>query len=202
MGLKMRLPKTNFPSKNGQSVCLNVLFPLISVLTGASTSGYEERGNTDPQTQTQEPQQDPTRWALQLRLKTHHSGFSQCLSGSLGLCRASGRWGDSRHSEQHSPDLCRLRGASPHQDGAGHSQLVHTPQRARTGGTPCGGESLPSLFSQTHHRHVCFDSFLQISALPAYMTTHGGAIPLKMSPGGHSGSSGSKAEPWNNLILA
>lgn len=43
---------------------------------------------------------------------------------------------------------------------------------------------------------------VQISALPAYMAVQGGAIPLKMSPGGHSGSSGSKAEPWNNLILA
>uniref|UniRef100_A0A3B4ZEC1 Transcription factor GATA-4 n=1 Tax=Stegastes partitus TaxID=144197 RepID=A0A3B4ZEC1_9TELE len=39
-------------------------------------------------------------------------------------------------------------------------------------------------------------------ALPAYMAAQGSAIPLKMSPGGHSGSSGSKAEPWNNLILA
>ncbi|XP_058468938.1 transcription factor GATA-4 [Solea solea] len=52
-----------------------------------------------------------------------------------------------------------------------------------------------SLF--THH-----SSHTQISALPAYMTAQGGAIPLKMSPGSHSGSSGSKAEPWNNLILA
>ncbi|XP_034018303.1 transcription factor GATA-4 [Thalassophryne amazonica] len=42
----------------------------------------------------------------------------------------------------------------------------------------------------------------QISALPAYMSAQGGAIPLKMSPGSHSGSPGSKAEPWNNLILA
>ncbi|XP_061900489.1 transcription factor GATA-4 [Entelurus aequoreus] len=42
----------------------------------------------------------------------------------------------------------------------------------------------------------------QISALPAYMAAQGGALPLKMSPGGHGGSSGSKAEPWNNLILA
>ncbi|CAL1586421.1 unnamed protein product [Knipowitschia caucasica] len=41
----------------------------------------------------------------------------------------------------------------------------------------------------------------QISALPAYMSTQGGAMTLKMSPGGHSGTS-SKNEPWNNLILA
>ncbi|XP_029966967.1 transcription factor GATA-4 [Salarias fasciatus] len=52
-----------------------------------------------------------------------------------------------------------------------------------------------SLYSQ-HSTHT------QISALPAYMTAQGGAIPLKMSPGGHSGSSSSKTEPWNNLILA
>lgn len=43
---------------------------------------------------------------------------------------------------------------------------------------------------------------IQISALPAYMAAQGGAIPLKMSPGGHNGPSSSKAEPWNNLILA
>ncbi|KAM4633161.1 transcription factor GATA-4 isoform 2-T2 [Polymixia lowei] len=49
----------------------------------------------------------------------------------------------------------------------------------------------------THH-----STHTQISALPAYMTAQGGAIPLKMSPGGHSGASSSKAEPWNNLILA
>ncbi|XP_037101020.1 transcription factor GATA-4 [Syngnathus acus] len=42
----------------------------------------------------------------------------------------------------------------------------------------------------------------QISALPAYMTAPGGSLALRMSPGGHGGSSGSKAEPWNNLILA
>lgn len=63
-------------------------------------------------------------------------------------------------------------------------------------------KSFLSIFSQIYQRHVCFYSFLQISALPAYMATHSGAIPLKMSPGSHSGSSGSKAEPWNNLILA
>ncbi|XP_071753104.1 transcription factor GATA-4 [Centroberyx gerrardi] len=53
----------------------------------------------------------------------------------------------------------------------------------------------PSLY--THH-----STHAQISALPAYMAAQGGVIPLKMSPGGHSGPSGSKAEPWNNLILA
>ncbi|XP_069371315.1 transcription factor GATA-4 [Paralichthys olivaceus] len=52
-----------------------------------------------------------------------------------------------------------------------------------------------SLF--THH-----STHSQISALPAYMAAQGGAIPLKMSPGGHSGSSGAKAEPWSSLILA
>ncbi|XP_061667698.1 transcription factor GATA-4 [Syngnathoides biaculeatus] len=43
---------------------------------------------------------------------------------------------------------------------------------------------------------------VQLSSLPAYTTTQGGALALKMPPGGHGGPSGSKAEPWNNLILA
>lgn len=50
----------------------------------------------------------------------------------------------------------------------------------------------------THHG----STHAQISALPAYMTTQGGTIPLKMSPGSHGGSASSKSEPWNNLILA
>ncbi|XP_070843630.1 transcription factor GATA-4 [Chaetodon trifascialis] len=54
----------------------------------------------------------------------------------------------------------------------------------------------------THSLYTHHSAHAQISALPAYMATQGGAIPLKMSPGGHSGSSGTKAEPWNNLILA
>nr|XP_046228906.1 transcription factor GATA-4 isoform X1 [Scatophagus argus] len=54
----------------------------------------------------------------------------------------------------------------------------------------------------THSLYTHHSTHAQISALPAYMTAEGGAIPLKVSPGGHSGSSGSKAEPWNNLILA
>ncbi|XP_074471600.1 transcription factor GATA-4 [Sebastes fasciatus] len=49
----------------------------------------------------------------------------------------------------------------------------------------------------THSLYTHHSAHAQISALPAYM-----AAPLKMSPGGHGGSSGSKAEPWNNLILA
>lgn len=55
---------------------------------------------------------------------------------------------------------------------------------------------------ESHSLYTHHSTHTQISALPAYMTAQGGAIPLKMSPGGHSGSSGSKAEPWNNLILA
>ncbi|KAM9840144.1 transcription factor GATA-4 [Aulostomus maculatus] len=55
---------------------------------------------------------------------------------------------------------------------------------------------------ETHSLYTHHTSHTQISALPAYMAAQGGAIPLKMSPGGHGGSSGSKAEPWNNLILA
>ncbi|XP_077367409.1 transcription factor GATA-4 isoform X2 [Festucalex cinctus] len=39
----------------------------------------------------------------------------------------------------------------------------------------------------------------QISALPAYVTSQGGPLARKMAPGGPAGS---KAEPWNNLILA
>lgn len=46
------------------------------------------------------------------------------------------QWGDPSHAEQHSPYLHRPRGASPDKDRAGHSQLVHTPQRTRTGRTP------------------------------------------------------------------
>ncbi|XP_071335314.1 transcription factor GATA-4 [Trachinotus anak] len=55
---------------------------------------------------------------------------------------------------------------------------------------------------ETHSLYTHHSTHTQISALPAYMAAQGGAIPLKMSPGGHSGSSGSKSEPWNNLILA
>ncbi|KAK5903571.1 hypothetical protein CgunFtcFv8_007341 [Champsocephalus gunnari] len=55
---------------------------------------------------------------------------------------------------------------------------------------------------ETHSLYSHHGSHTQISALPAYMTAQSGATPLKMSPGGHGGSSGSKAEPWNNLILA
>nr|XP_015802770.2 transcription factor GATA-4 [Nothobranchius furzeri] len=55
----------------------------------------------------------------------------------------------------------------------------------------------PENHSLYHH-----SSHTQISALPAHMAAQGGTIPLKMPPGGHGGSSSSKAEPWNNLILA
>ncbi|CAK6962301.1 transcription factor GATA-4 [Scomber scombrus] len=55
---------------------------------------------------------------------------------------------------------------------------------------------------ETHSLYTHHNTQTQISALPAYMAVQGGAIPLKMSPGGHIGSSSSKAEPWNNLILA
>ncbi|KAM9798403.1 transcription factor GATA-4 [Neosynchiropus ocellatus] len=55
---------------------------------------------------------------------------------------------------------------------------------------------------ETHTLYSHHNTQTQISALPAYMSTTGGAIPLKMPSGGHSGSSGSKNEPWNNLILA
>ncbi|KAK0130937.1 Transcription factor GATA-4 [Merluccius polli] len=46
------------------------------------------------------------------------------------------------------------------------------------------------------------ETHAMISALPSYMNVHGGAHPLKMSPGAHVGASSSKPEPWNNLILA
>ncbi|XP_035805003.2 transcription factor GATA-4 isoform X1 [Amphiprion ocellaris] len=55
---------------------------------------------------------------------------------------------------------------------------------------------------ESHSLYSHHSSHTQISALPAYMAAQGGAIPLKLSPGGHSSSSGSKPEPWNNLILA
>ncbi|KAL6096088.1 gata4 [Pungitius sinensis] len=54
----------------------------------------------------------------------------------------------------------------------------------------------------THSLYTHHSAHAQISALPAYMAAQSGAIPLKMPPGGHGVSSGSKAEPWNNLILA
>ncbi|CAG5928065.1 unnamed protein product [Menidia menidia] len=55
---------------------------------------------------------------------------------------------------------------------------------------------------ENHNLYTQHNTHTQISALPAYMAAQGGAIPLKVSPGGHGGSSSSKAEPWNNLILA
>ncbi|KAM9704570.1 transcription factor GATA-4 [Menidia menidia] len=55
---------------------------------------------------------------------------------------------------------------------------------------------------ENHNLYTQHNTHTQISALPAYMAAQGSAIPLKVSPGGHSGSSSSKAEPWNNLILA
>ncbi|XP_030627543.1 transcription factor GATA-4 [Chanos chanos] len=53
----------------------------------------------------------------------------------------------------------------------------------------------PTLYSH-HNIHA------QMTAIPAYMGTPSGATPLKLSPGGHSGPSSSKTEPWNSLILA
>ncbi|XP_028997827.1 transcription factor GATA-4 [Betta splendens] len=55
---------------------------------------------------------------------------------------------------------------------------------------------------ETHSLYTHHSAHTQISALPAYMAAQGGALPLKMSPGGHSGSPSAKAEPWNSLILA
>ncbi|XP_005816368.1 transcription factor GATA-4 [Xiphophorus maculatus] len=55
---------------------------------------------------------------------------------------------------------------------------------------------------ENHNLYTHHGPHTQISALPAYMAAQGGAIPLKMSPGGHGGSSSSKTEPWNNLIMA
>lgn len=55
---------------------------------------------------------------------------------------------------------------------------------------------------ENHSLYTQHGTHTQISGLPAYMTAQGGAIPLKMPSGGHSGSSSSKTEPWNNLILA
>lgn len=52
-----------------------------------------------------------------------------------------------------------------------------------------------SLYSH-HNTHT------QVSALPAYMSSQGGALPLKVTPGGHGGPTGTKGEAWNSLILA
>nr|AND94604.1 GATA4 [Cynoglossus semilaevis] len=55
---------------------------------------------------------------------------------------------------------------------------------------------------EAHSLFMHHSAHTQISALPAYMSAQGGAIPLKMSPGSLGVTSSSKAEPWNNLILA
>ncbi|XP_017278680.1 transcription factor GATA-4 isoform X2 [Kryptolebias marmoratus] len=77
------------------------------------------------------------------------------------------------------------------------SSSSNTTTSASTTEEPRQIKTEPENHSLYHH-----STHTQISALPAYMAAQGGAIPLKMSPGGHSGSSSSKAEPWNNLILA
>ncbi|XP_067098208.1 transcription factor GATA-4 [Osmerus mordax] len=55
---------------------------------------------------------------------------------------------------------------------------------------------------ETHSLYSHPNTHTQVSALPAYITSQGGALPLKMTPGGHGGASGSKSEPWNSLVLA
>ncbi|XP_071006873.1 transcription factor GATA-4 [Oncorhynchus clarkii lewisi] len=79
----------------------------------------------------------------------------------------------------------------------------HTP--SSTPSAPCNSEEprqiktepeALSLYSHHHNTHT------QVSGIPAYINAQGGALPLKLSPGGHGGSSGSKNEPWNSLILA
>ncbi|XP_076024172.1 transcription factor GATA-4 [Genypterus blacodes] len=54
---------------------------------------------------------------------------------------------------------------------------------------------------ETHSLYTHHSPHTQISALPAYMAAQGGALPHKMSPGGHNVPSGSKNDPWNNLVL-
>ncbi|XP_028296092.1 transcription factor GATA-4 isoform X2 [Gouania willdenowi] len=74
--------------------------------------------------------------------------------------------------------------------------------------TPCSTSSTSEASRQiktepeNHSLYTHHSTHAQISALPAYMATQGGVLPVKASPGGHGGSSGTKAEPWNNLILA
>ncbi|XP_031583441.1 transcription factor GATA-4 [Oreochromis aureus] len=79
-----------------------------------------------------------------------------------------------------------------------------TPRSSTTSTTSTTAEETRQIKTEpeNHSLYTHHSSHAQISALPAYMATQGGPIPLKMSPGGHNGSSGSKAEPWNSLILA
>ncbi|CAL8316088.1 unnamed protein product [Merluccius merluccius] len=98
---------------------------------------------------------------------------------------------------------------------------LNTPHLGTTGcdGTPVTSSSTPRAPTTTaaptedHPRQIKTEpdtaslythhsTHTQISALPSYMNVHGGAHPLKMSPGAHVGASSSKPEPWNNLILA
>lgn len=72
-------------------------------------------------------QQSPFTCVCRLRM---------CNDWSFVVHRDPRQWGDPSHAKQHSPYLHRHRGASPDKDRAGHSQLVHTPQRTRTGRTP------------------------------------------------------------------
>ncbi|XP_028809178.1 transcription factor GATA-4 [Denticeps clupeoides] len=55
---------------------------------------------------------------------------------------------------------------------------------------------------ETHGLYSHHSIHTQVSALPAYMGTPSGASTIKLSPGGHLGSTSSKNEPWNSLILA
>lgn len=51
-------------------------------------------------------------------------------------CREQRQRGDSSPGQQHSAHLQLVRGGPSDQDGAGHSQLVHTPQPSHTGQNP------------------------------------------------------------------
>ncbi|KAL4630457.1 transcription factor GATA-4 [Arapaima gigas] len=42
----------------------------------------------------------------------------------------------------------------------------------------------------------------QVPCIPGYRSVHNGNTLLKLSPGGNSGPSTSKSEPWNSLVLA
>lgn len=191
--------KDKLSHKKGHSICLNSLFFLISVLAGTSTSGYEERRDTDPQTQTQEPQQDPTRWALQLKtLQSFSLGpVTEQIFGALQAPWAVRGLQSLRAALPGPPQRSLATSRWSRTLTACTHTTAHTHRLDTT-----WGESFPLFFCQIYHLHVCFNFSLQISALPAYMATHSGAIPLKMPPGSNSGSSGSKAEPWNSLILA
>lgn len=189
-------PRQTFPEKRTFHL-FKRFFPLISVVTGTATSSYEERGNTDPQTQTQESQQGPARWAVRLLEKLRVILNSATYRADLWPAGTPGGEG-TPVTPSSTPRTSAASEEPRHIKTEPESHSLYSHHSAHAQARRHVSQPFPSSVGQISQLRICLFSFLQISALPAYMTTHSGAIPLKMSPG----SSGSKAEPWNNLILA